>query len=87
MLAGDGRNRIGVSDRHASSRHKEVLGLWIEQTGRRGFWLRGINELRARGNQDIRSGIEAEGLKGILEVTAGVLLDTNVYTGMVHPMR
>jgi putative transposase len=33
--------------------HKEVLGLWIEQTEGAKFWMRIMNELRARGTNDI----------------------------------
>jgi transposase-like protein len=32
---------------------KDVLGLWIEQTEGAKFWLRVINELKARGVNDI----------------------------------
>ena len=35
------------------SGHKEVLGLWIEQTEGAKFWLRVMNELRSRGLNDI----------------------------------
>ena len=35
------------------SGHKEILGLWIEQTEGAKFWLRVITELRNRGTQDI----------------------------------
>lgn len=34
------------------SGHKEVLGLWIEQTEGAKFWLRVMNELKARGMGD-----------------------------------
>jgi hypothetical protein len=35
------------------SGHKEILGLWIEQTEGAKFWLRVMTELRNRGTQDI----------------------------------
>ena len=35
------------------SGHKEVLGLWIEQTEGAKFWLRVMNEIKARGTQDV----------------------------------
>ena len=35
------------------SGHKEILGLWIEQTEGAKFWLRVMNDLKARGVQRI----------------------------------
>ena len=35
------------------SGHKEILGLWIEQTQGAKFWLRVMTELRHHGTQDI----------------------------------
>ena len=35
------------------SGHKEVLGLWIAQSGGAKFWLQGVTELENRGLQDI----------------------------------
>ena len=45
------------------SGHKEVLGLWIEQTEGKKFCRRVINELKARGLSDILIGI-VDGLTG-----------------------
>lgn len=51
--------------------HKEVLGLWIEQTEGAKFWLRVMNEIKARGTQDILIAV-VDGLKGLPEaITAG----------------
>ena len=36
---------------YAPFRYKEVLGLWIEQTEGAKFWLRVMNEIRARGTR------------------------------------
>jgi len=35
------------------SGHKEVLGIWIEQTEGAKFWLRVMTEIRNRGTQDV----------------------------------
>ena len=48
------------------SRHKEILGLWIEQTEGAKFWLRVMTELRNRGTQDILIAV-VDGLKGFPE--------------------
>jgi putative transposase len=47
------------------SGHKEVLGLWIEQTEGAKFWLRVMNELKARGVGDLLIAV-VDGLKGSL---------------------
>src|SRR4029077_8099220 len=45
---------------------KEVLGLWIEQTEGAKFWLKVVNELKARGVNDILIAVVdgAQGLPG-----------------------
>src|ERR1700745_1406814 len=45
------------------SGHKEILGIWIEQTEGAKFWLRAMSELRNRGVQDILIAV-VDGLKG-----------------------
>ena len=42
---------------------KDVLGLWIEQSEGAKFWLRIMNELKARGAQDVLIAV-VDGLKG-----------------------
>ncbi len=42
---------------------KEPLGLWIEQTEGAKFWLRAMNDLKARGVNDILIAT-VDGLKG-----------------------
>jgi putative transposase len=44
------------------SGHKEILGIWIEQTEGAKFWLRVMSELRNRGLQDILIAV-VDGLK------------------------
>ncbi len=48
------------------SGHKEILGLWIEQTEGAKFWLRVMTEIRNRGTQDILIAV-VDGLKGFPE--------------------
>lgn len=69
-----------------TSGHKEVLGLWIEQTEGAKFWLRVMNEIKARGTQDILIAV-VDGLKGFPEAITTVFPDTVVQTCIVHLIR
>ena len=69
-----------------ASGHKEVLGLWIEQTEGAKFWLRVMNEIRTRGTQDILIAV-VDGLKGFPEAITSVFPETIVQTCIVHLIR
>lgn len=65
---------------------KEVLGLWIEQTEGAKFWLKVVNELKARGVNDILiAGVN--GLKAFPEANLTVFPQTVVQTCIVHLIR
>jgi putative transposase len=66
--------------------HKEVLGIWIEQTEGAKFWLRVINEIKNRGTEDILIAV-VDGLKGFPEAIAAVFPNTQVQTCIVHLIR
>src|SRR3982075_1406388 len=68
------------------SGHKEILGLWIEQSEGAKFWLRGMTELRNRGTQDILIAV-VDGLKGFPEAITAVFPRAVVQTGIVHLIR
>jgi putative transposase len=68
------------------SGHKEVLGLWIEQTEGAKCWLRIMNELKARGLNDILIAV-VDGLKGFPEAIATAYPETVVQTCIVHLIR
>ncbi len=68
------------------SGHKEILGLWIEQTEGAKFWLRVMTELRNRGSQDILIAV-VDGLKGFPEAITSVFPQTLVQTCIVHLLR
>lgn len=68
------------------SGHKQVLGIWIEQTEGAKFWLRVMNELKARGTHDILIAV-VDGLKGFPEAITSVFPDTVVQTCIVHLIR
>ena len=68
------------------SGHKEVLGLWIEQTEGAKFWLRVMNDIRNRGTEDILIAV-IDGLKGFPEAIEAVFPQTSVQTCIVHLLR
>ena len=62
---------------------KGVLGLWIEQTEGAKFWLKVINELKARGVNDILIAV-VDGLKGFPDAITSVFPQTVVQTCIVQ---
>ena len=68
------------------SGEKDVLGLWIEQTEGAKFWLKVMNDLKARGLNDILIAV-VDGLKGFPEAITSVFPQTLVQTGIVHLIR
>ena len=68
------------------SGHKEILGIWIEQTEGAKFWLRVMSELKNRGVQDILIAV-VDGLKGFPEAITSVFPKTAVQTCIVHLIR
>ena len=65
---------------------KEVLGLWLEQNEGAKFWLRVMNELKARGIEDILLAV-VDGLKGFPEAIQAAFPETTVQTCIVHLLR
>ena len=65
---------------------KDVLGLWIEQIEGAKFWLKVVNELKARGVNDILIAV-VDGLKGFPEAITSVFPQTTVQTCIVHLIR
>ena len=68
------------------SGHKEVLGLWIEQSEGAKFWLRVMNEIKGRGTHDILIAV-VDSLKGFPDAITAVFPDTVVQTCIVHLLR
>jgi putative transposase len=68
------------------SGHKEVLGLWIEQTEGAKFWLRVMTEIKTRGTNDILIAV-VDGLKGFPEAIGAVFPQTLVQGCIVHLIR
>lgn len=65
---------------------KEVLGIWVETTEGAKFWLRVMNELRARGVEDVMIAV-CDGLTGLPEAINAVWPQTRVQTCIVHLIR
>jgi putative transposase len=68
------------------SGHKEVLGIWIEQTEGAKFWLRVMTEIKARGTLDVLIAV-VDGLKGFPEAIAAVYPQALVQGCIVHLIR
>jgi len=66
--------------------HKDVLGLWIEQTEGAGFWLRVMTELKSRGVDDILITL-VDGLTGFPEAIHAVFPQAQVHHCVVHLVR
>jgi putative transposase len=66
--------------------HKEILGLWIAQTGGAKFWLSVVTELKNRGVQDIFIAC-VDGLKGFPEAIETVYPQAIVQLCIVHMVR
>jgi putative transposase len=65
---------------------KEVLGIWVETTEGAKFWLRVMNELKARGIGDVLIAV-CDGLTGLPEAITAVWPQTVVQTCIVHLVR
>jgi putative transposase len=65
---------------------KEILGIWIETTEGAKFWLRVLNELKARGLSDVLI-VVCDGLTGLPEAINTVWRDAKVQTCIVHLIR
>jgi putative transposase len=68
------------------SGHREVLGIWIEQTEGAKFWLRVMTEIRNRGTHDVLIAV-VDGLKGFPEAINAVFPEALVQTCIVHLIR
>jgi Transposase, Mutator family len=65
---------------------KDVLGLWIEQTEGAKFWLKVVNELKARGVNDILIAV-VDGLKGFPDAITSVFPQTLIAERPPHRSR
>ena len=70
----------------AVSGRQEVLGLWIEETEGARFWLKVLNDLKARGVRDILI-LCGDGLAGLPEAATSVYPFVDVQLCVVHHIR
>ena len=66
--------------------HREVLGLWVQETEGAKFWCSILEELRRRGVQDILV-LCADGLTGMSEAALAVFPKAVFQTCVVHVIR
>jgi transposase-like protein len=66
--------------------HKDVLGLWIEQTEGAKFWLKVFNDLKNRGVTDVLIAV-VDGLKGFPEAIEATFPLAQIQTCIVHLIR
>ena len=65
---------------------QEVLGLWIEETEGARFWLKVLNDLKARGVKDILI-LCGDGLTGLPDAAVSVFPSVDVQLCVVHHIR
>jgi len=65
---------------------KEVLGIWVETVEGAKFWLRVMNELKARGVEDVLV-VVCDGLTGLPDAIVAVWPQATVQTCIVHLTR
>ena len=65
---------------------KDILALWIETTEGAKFWLKVMNDLKARGVEDILIAM-VDGLRGFPEAIEAVFPQAPVQTCIVHLIR
>lgn len=66
--------------------HKDVLGMWVEQTEGASFWLRVMTELHNRGVEDILIAL-IDGLVGFPDAITTVFPQTQIHHCVVHLVR
>lgn len=65
---------------------KQILGLWTASQEGAKFWLRVMNELKARGVRDVLI-VVVDGLKGFPEAVEAAFPEATVQTCLVHLVR
>jgi len=66
--------------------HRDLLGIWIDETEGANFWLSVITELKNRGVEDILIA-SVDGLKGFPEAITSVFPKTQVQLCVIHQIR
>ena len=66
--------------------YKEVLGMWISETESASFWMSALNDLKARGVEDILIAC-TDNLSGIKQAIKAVFPETITQLCVVHQIR
>jgi transposase-like protein len=66
--------------------HKDILGMYLSENEGAHFWLSVLNDLRARGIEDILI-TSIDGLKGFPDAIAQVFPKTEIQLCVVHQIR
>lgn len=66
--------------------HKDLLGIWVDQSEGANFWLSVLTDLRNRGVEDILIAC-VDGLKGFPEAIQAVFPQTEVQQCIIHQIR
>ena len=66
--------------------HKDLLGIWIDQSEGANFWLSVLTDLRNRGVEDILIAC-VDGLKGFPEAIQTIFPQTEVQQCIIHQIR
>ena len=69
-----------------ASGHRDLLGIWIDESEGANFWLSVISELKNRGVKDILIA-SVDGLKGFPEAIQSVFPQTQVQLCVIHQIR
>lgn len=71
---------------YTCSGYKQILGMWVEQTEGAKFWLSVMNDLKARGLEDILIAV-VDGLSGFPDAIEAAYPQALVQTCIVHLIR
>lgn len=69
-----------------STGHKDLLGIWVDESESANFWLSVLTDLKNRGVKDILIA-SMDGLKGFPEAMAAVFPQTQVQLCVIHQIR
>lgn len=71
---------------YTCSGYKQILGMWVEQTEGAKFWLSVMNDLKARGLEDVLIAV-VDGLSGFPDAIEAAYPQALVQTCIVHLIR
>lgn len=86
-IDGESKSRaIYVILGYDSDGHKDILGLWMEDTEGKHYWMQIFDEIKARGVEDVLF-ISMDGVSGLEEGAKSIFKDVVVQRCIVHLIR